>query len=986
MDNVKRLDDRWPYGDSDMAAHIRAHDWSSTPLKARDRWPAELRCAVDLVLASPIVASVVVGPHRVLIYNDAAAALYGDKHPAALGRPVSESWPDAWAQTAHLYERVFAGESIHVPAQPLDLERTNAGQVFDAYLIPVRGPDGAVIAAHMNGFEVGIRLQAETALKSNEEKYRTLFETMGQGYCDLELLRDADGRAVDQRYLELNPAYERLIGISVAQAKGRTASEVMPGLEPWWTKTFDRIAKQGEPERIEYQVASLGRWFEVFAYPRGGDRLTVLYEDITERKRAEQALSASEAQLRAFVSATSDVIYRMSPDWKEMRQLDGRGFLADTKAPTIRWWDEYIFPEDRTHIQSVIEKAIEAKGPFELEHRVRRLDGTEGWTFSRAIPVLAADGRIVDWFGTAQDISPRQRAEAVLRESEERQAFLLRFSDALRAAPSADAVADLSIRMLSEQMELDRCYITFYRPEDDRADFPYQVGNDQVPALPDTVRLSDFSDAYRQVLGKTFVVEDDFERRGLSEAEKRNSQRLGMRALLASTLRKGEDNPLSSLAAVSARPRRWTQGEIALVEEVAERTWAAMERARAEVELHESEARLSRALEAGELGAWELDLSTLEAWRSPQHDRIFGHETMLSEWTYDMFLEHVVSEDRDRVDAAFQAAVTGGDRWDFECRIRRADGEERWIWAQGTVEPGADGAPRRVKGMVRDVTERRAVEERQAFLLRLSDALRPIEDPLAIRREASRVLRSHLGAARVAYAEMHEDGMTTTLMSEELAEGTPPLPQTTLSWSDFYPEGLAALNRGQSITCDDVRNADLPASRKAMFAALGIHAFAVAPLVKSGRMIASLFVHFDQPHPSSSHAIALQEETAERTWAAIERARAESASRESEARLAAAFESVPVGVAVIDRFGGTVIANGHYRRFLPSGVIPSRGPGRLARWRSWDSEGRPLEPGQFSRCARPPRRDCRSGSRDALCRRGRPGAMDQRRDRADPRC
>jgi PAS domain S-box-containing protein len=133
---------------------------------------------------------------------------------------------------------------------------------------------------------------------------------------------------------------------------------------------------------------------------------------------------------------------------------------------------------------------------------------------------------------------------------------------------------------------------------------------------------------------------------------------------------------------------------------------------RAEAALSESEERLKRALEAGELGAWELDLDTLSAWRSEQHDRIFGYETLLPDWTYGAFLDHVVPEDREWVDAKFQAAIAGTGIWDFECRVRRADGEERWIWAQGRVDSTPAGKAERIKGTVRDVTERRAVEDR----------------------------------------------------------------------------------------------------------------------------------------------------------------------------------------------------------------------------------------------------------------------------------
>src|SRR5262249_37403359 len=114
-------------------------------------------------------------------------------------------------------------------------------------------------------------------------------------------------------------------------------------------------------------------------------------------------------------TATSDVVYRMSPDWIEMRALDGRGFLSDTESPSIRWMDEYLFPEDQAAIWGAISEAIEAKGVFQLEHRVRRADGSVGWTSSRATPLLSPDGEIVEWFGAASDITARRKAEQHLR-------------------------------------------------------------------------------------------------------------------------------------------------------------------------------------------------------------------------------------------------------------------------------------------------------------------------------------------------------------------------------------------------------------------------------------------------------------------------------------------------------------------------------------------------------------------------------------------
>ena len=137
--------------------------------------------------------------------------------------------------------------------------------------------------------------------------------------------------------------------------------------------------------------------------------------EFIERYRAEASLRESEKRFRALSSATADVIYRMSPDWTQMRQLDGRGFLKDTSQPYQSWADEYIPPEDRELVSSAIAEAIRNKTMFQLEHRVRRIDGSYGWTFSRAVPMLDAHGAIYEWIGAASDITERKQAEARYR-------------------------------------------------------------------------------------------------------------------------------------------------------------------------------------------------------------------------------------------------------------------------------------------------------------------------------------------------------------------------------------------------------------------------------------------------------------------------------------------------------------------------------------------------------------------------------------------
>lgn len=177
------------------------------------------------------------------------------------------------------------------------------------------------------------------------------------------------------------------------------------------------------------------------------------------RKDAQKSLRESEERLRALVNASSYVVYRMSPDWKEMRQLDGQGFITDTQAPDTNWIDRYIHPDDRPRVLQTIQDAIASKTIFELEHRVIRPDGSLGWTLSRAVPVLNEDGEITEWFGAASDVTKRKETEENYRKLAESLDAEVRArtreleDQSLHVLRQSEQVRDLSWRLLRTQEE-----------------------------------------------------------------------------------------------------------------------------------------------------------------------------------------------------------------------------------------------------------------------------------------------------------------------------------------------------------------------------------------------------------------------------------------------------------------------------------------------------------------------------------------------------
>ncbi len=185
------------------------------------------------------------------------------------------------------------------------------------------------------------RKRAEEALRISEKRYRTLFETMTEGFAFDEIICDESGKPYDLRYLAVNPAFERQTGLKAADIVGRTTLEVFPEAEPVWFERYGKVALTGEPAEFEESFGPPGHWFKVSSFQTEPGRFAVVFTDITERKRAEEALRRSHDELEERVLERTEALRRQA-DLLELaynaiivRDLDGRVTFWNARAEDI---------------------------------------------------------------------------------------------------------------------------------------------------------------------------------------------------------------------------------------------------------------------------------------------------------------------------------------------------------------------------------------------------------------------------------------------------------------------------------------------------------------------------------------------------------------------------------------------------------------------------------------------------------------------------
>jgi PAS domain S-box-containing protein len=377
-----------------------------------------------LIEEAPVATGLYIGEELTIQYaNDIMIGYWGKDHEV-LGRSLKEAVPELKGQPFIDYlNHVYTTGEAYVGKEEkimLAVEGELRAFYFNFTYKALRDKEGSIYGIHHMAIDVTEQVLDRIRIEESEAKYRSLFESMEQGFCVVEMIFDENNKPVDYWFVETNRVFEQQTGLK--QALGKTALELLPDLEPHWIEIYGKVALSGQSIRFTERSKVMGKWFDVNAYRNGGKdskRVALLFTDITEQRRTEEILKESEQRFRNLADESPMFIFIIDPDpvapvsyWNKT-WLHYTGQTAEEAAG--RAWNGIIHPEDIQLVMEHYVPAFTAKAPYFIPAvRTKRYDGEYRWYSYKGTPRYTATGEFNGYVGVGFDVHEQKIAEEKL--------------------------------------------------------------------------------------------------------------------------------------------------------------------------------------------------------------------------------------------------------------------------------------------------------------------------------------------------------------------------------------------------------------------------------------------------------------------------------------------------------------------------------------------------------------------------------------------
>ena len=265
----------------------------------------------------------------------------------------------------------------------------------------------------------------------SDDHFRHLFNSMQEGFAFHEVVFDDSGKPTDYRYIDVNPAFERLTGLSRDKVIGKTVREALPQIEEHWIETFCRVGTTGKPAELENYVRELDHYYRARAYSPERNKFVVVFEDVTEQRKALLELQKREEQLRVLFEASRAGILMVDRTGgiilANQRMAEMLGYSMDELLQTR--YPDHVHPDQRNTGNDRMRMLIAGEiDHVATERHYIRKDGCELWGYLSGKRHADADGNFISLVGHITDITEIKAVEKALRSNEEK--FRLLFESA----------------------------------------------------------------------------------------------------------------------------------------------------------------------------------------------------------------------------------------------------------------------------------------------------------------------------------------------------------------------------------------------------------------------------------------------------------------------------------------------------------------------------------------------------------------------------